>query len=134
MNGMTCIVELPQDQYGSAIFAKVGATVESLHTNDQINIETLSVDLGSIVIASVYKPPATFFKLPPLLQPHKNRIVIGDINRDNIKWGYNSTNEDGDAVEQWSDSNQPALVHDAKHSPFFNSARWKVGYNPDMRL
>ena len=85
----------------------------------------------SIVITSVYKPPATPFKLPPLLQPHKNRIVIGHFNSHNIQWGYNSTNEDGNTVEQRSDSNQLSLVHDAKHPPFFNSARWKAEHNPD---
>ena len=132
VNGMTCIAELPHDKYGSAIFVKEGTTVESIHTDDQNNIETLSVDFGSIVITSVYKPPATPFKFPPLLQPHKNRIVIGDFNSHNIQWGYNSTNEDGNAVEQWSDSNQLSLVHDAKHPPSFNSARWKAGYNPDI--
>ena len=79
----------------------------------------------------MYKPPATPFKLPPLLQPHKNRIVIGHFNSHNIQWGYNSTNEDGNTVEQRSDSNQLSLVHDAKHPPFFNSARWKAEHNPD---
>ena len=50
VNGMTCIAELPHDKYGSAIFVKGGTTVESIHTEDQNHIETLSVDLGSIVI------------------------------------------------------------------------------------
>ena len=132
VNGMTCIVELLHDQYGSAIFVKEGTTVKSIHTDDQNNIETLFVDLGSIVIKSVYKPPATPFKLPPLLQPHKNRIFNGDFNSHNIQWGYNSTNQDGNVVEQWSNSNQLSLVHEAKHPPSFNSARWKAGYNPDI--
>ena len=95
VNGMTRIAELSHDKYGSAIFVKEGTTVESIHTDDQNNIETLFVDLESIVITSTYKLPATSFKLPPLLQPHKNRIVIGDFNSNNIQWRYNSTNEDG---------------------------------------
>ena len=132
VNGMTCIAELPHDKYGSAIFVKEETTGESIHTDDQNNIETLSVDLGSIVITSVYKPPETPFKLPPLFKSHKNRIVIGYFNSHNTQWGYNSTNEDSNAVEQWSDSNQLSLVHDAKHQSFFNSARWKAGYNPEI--
>ena len=91
VNGMTCIAELPHDKYGSAIFVKEETTVESIHTDDQNNIETLSVDLGSIVVTSVYKPPATPFKLPPLLLPHKNRIVIGD---------FNSIISNGDTIQQ----------------------------------
>ena len=31
VNGMTCIVELPHDQHGSAIFVKEGTTVESTY-------------------------------------------------------------------------------------------------------
>ena len=89
VNGMICIAKLPHHKFGSAIFVKEGTTVKSIHTDeniyDQNDIETLSVDLGSIVITSVYKPPATPFKLPPLLQPHKNRIVIGDLNSQNIE-------------------------------------------------
>ena len=54
VNGMTCIAELPHDKYGSAIFVKEGTTVESMHTDDQNNIETRSVDHGRIVITSVY--------------------------------------------------------------------------------
>ena len=100
VNEMTCIAELPHDKYGSVIFVKEGTTVESIHTVNQNNIEIFSVDLGSIVITSVYKPPATPFKLPPLFKPHKNRIVVGDFNSHNTQWRYNSTNEDCNAVEQ----------------------------------
>ena len=85
VNGMTCIAELLHDKYGSAIFVKEETTVESIHTDDQNNIETLSVDLESIVITSVCKPPATPFKLSPLFKSRKNRIVIGDFNSHNTQ-------------------------------------------------
>ena len=100
VNGMTCIVKLSHDQYRSAIFVKEGTTMESIHTHDQSNIKTLFVDFGSIVITSVYKPPVTPFKLPPLFQLQKNRIVNGGFNSHSIQWGYNSTNEGVNAIKQ----------------------------------
>ena len=65
VNEMICIVELPHHRYGSTIFVKEGTTVESIHTYDQNNIETLSVDIGSIVVVShqctttSFQPPTT---------------------------------------------------------------------------
>ena len=45
-------------------------------------------------------------------------------------WLVDHKRDSGEAVEQWSDSCNLTLIHNAKLSKSFNSARWKRGYNP----
>ena len=47
-------------------------------------------------------------------------------------WGYTTADDNGEAVEHWADSYNLTLIHNAKLSKPFNSARWKRGYNPDL--
>ena len=58
--------------------------------------------------------------------------MIGDFNSHSTTWGYTNTDNEGEAVEQWADSCDFTLIHDAKLPKSFNSARWKKGYNPDL--
>ena len=46
--------------------------------------------------------------------------------------GLHNTDNEGEAVEQWADSCDFTLIHDAKLPKSFNSARWKKCYNPDL--
>ena len=58
--------------------------------------------------------------------------MIGDFNSHSTTWGYTNTDDNGEAVEQWADLCNLTLIHNAKLSKLFNSARWKRGYNPDL--
>ena len=74
------------------------------------------MELPGVVVHSLYKPPPEPFLLPPLGQRIKPHIVIGDFNSNSTLWGYTTTDSDGEAVEQWADSNRLSLVHNAKLS------------------
>ena len=98
------------------------------------DIEILTVNIGSITITSVYKPPNRQFQFDNSDSPDYNNtnIVIGDFNSHRTTWGYSSTDENGDLVEEWSDAHHLGLIHDPKLSCSFNSSCWKWGYNPDL--
>ena len=61
--------------------------------------------------------------------PH---IEIGYFNSHSLTWLYITTDDNGEAVEQWADSCNLTLIHNAKLSKSFNCGRWKRGYNPDL--
>ena len=81
---------------------------------------------------SVYKPPNNQLALPALGHRDLPHIVIGDFNSHSTLWGYDTTYNNGEAVEQWADSCDLTIIHDVKLQKSFNSARWKKGYNPDL--
>lgn len=132
--GMVFACERPHDQYGSAIFAKASSVIESTSVSADGDIEVLTVELSNIAVTSVYKPPAAAFQFPQsvLNTKGKPQIIIGDFNAHSTKWGYKESNRDGEAVEEWIDSNQLNLIHDPKLPYSFHSARWRRGYNPDL--
>ena len=51
--------------------------------------------------------------------------MIGDFNIHST-----TTDDNGEAFEQWADSCNLILIHNAILSKSCNSARWKRGYNP----
>ena len=106
--------------------------MNSISVCEEENVEFITVELPGVVVHSLYKPPPEPFLLPPLGQRIKPHIVIGDFNSHSTLWGYTTTDSDGEAVEQWADSNRLSLIHNAKLPKSLNSAIWKKGYNPDL--
>ena len=132
MPGMALVVERPHNKHGSPVFVRDGLKVNSISVCEEDNVDFITVELPGVVVHSVYKPPAEQFLLPPLGSRNMPHIVIGDFNSHNTLWGYTTTDNDGEAVELWAESNNLSLIHSAKLPKSFNSAIWKKGYNPDL--
>ena len=88
--------------------------------------------MSVVVVHSVYKPPNDQFVLPALGHRDLPHIVIGDFNSHSTSWGYDTTDNNGEAVEQWADSCDLTLIHDDQLPKSFNSARWKKDHKPDL--
>ena len=93
-------------------------------------MELISSEMPGVGVHSVYKLPNEKFLLPALRHGNLLHIVIGNFNSHSTTWEYTNTDDNGEAVEQWTDSCNLTLVHNGKLSKPFEIARWKRGYNP----
>ena len=128
---MILIAERCHINYDSTIFIRSDLKVNSLYVWEQNNVEPISIEMPGVVTHSVYIPNEKFV-LPALEYENLPHIVIGDFNNHITTWGYTSTDDGGEAVEQWADSCNLTLIHNAKLAKSFNSARWKRGYILDL--
>ena len=103
---------------------------DSTSTSNTNNVEIIQAQLNKLTVTSVFKPPNEQFSFGSILASTQINVVIGDFNSHGVEWGYRSTDKNGRLVEQWSETNQLSLVHDAKQPKSYNSKRWQQGYNP----
>ena len=127
IRGMSLVAEIPHEQYGSAICVRNNCICDSTSTSNTNNVEIIQAQLNKLTVTSVYKPPNEQFSLGSNLASTQMNVVIGDFNSHGVECGYRSTDENDRLVEQWSETNQLSLVHDAKQPKSFNSNRWKHG-------
>ena len=118
--GISLVVDRPRNKYVSAILIQ----------NDLKVKEIVTIVMPGVVVHSVYKRPNDPLELPALGHRNLPHIVIRDFNSHSTTWGYTRTDNEEGAVEQWADSCEFTLIHDAKLPKSFKSARWKIGYNP----
>ena len=130
--GMSLVVKRPHNKYGSAILIRNNLKVKKIYERVQRTVEIITIVMSGVVVHAVYKPPNDLLELPALGHINLPHIVIGDFKSHSTTWGYASTDNEGEAVEQWADSCDFTLIHDAKLQKSFNSARWKKGYTPDL--
>ena len=76
------------------------------------------------LIHSVYKPPNEQFLLHPLRSRNMSQIAIGDFNSHNTLCGYTSTNNDGEAVDLWAESNNISLIHNSNLKSYRKGTTW----------
>ena len=111
--GMTLVAERPHIKHGNSVFVRDDLKVNSISVCEEENVKFINMELPGVVVHSLYKPPHEPFLIPPLGQRIKPHIVIGDFNSHSTPWGYTTTDRDGEAVEQWADSNIVSLIHNA---------------------
>ena len=121
---MAPVAERPHNKHGSSVFVRDGLKIKSISVCEEDNVEFITVELRGVVVHSVYKP-AEQFLVPPLRIRNMPHIVVGDFNSHNTLWGYTSTDNDGEAVYLWAESNNLSLIHNAMLPKSFNSAIWK---------
>ena len=127
---MSLVVERPHNQYGSAILIREDLNVENVYKRVYGTVELITIVMSGVVVQSVYTPPNDQCALPALGHRDLPHIVIGYFNSHSTLWGYNTTYNNGEAVEQSADSCDLTLIHDVKLPESLNSAGWKKGHNP----
>lgn len=65
ISGMTLILEMPHNQYGSAIFIRNGLSVDNTICTDKDEVEIIIIIIKGISVTSIYKPPSVTFDIPP---------------------------------------------------------------------
>ena len=129
---MAQVSERPHNKHGTSVFVRDSLKVNSFSVCEEDKVEFITVELPGVVVHFVYKPSAEQFLLFPLGNRNMPHIVIGDLNSHNTLCGYTSTDNDGEAVELWAESNNISFIHNAKLPKSFNRAIWMKGYNPDL--
>ena len=109
---MSLVVERRHNNYGTALLIRDDLKDENVYERVRGTVELITIVMSGVVVHSVYKPPNDQFALPALGHRDLPHIVIRYFNN-------------GKVVEQWVDSCDLTLIHDAKLPKFFNSARWK---------
>ena len=106
--GMKLAIESPHVQYGSAIFANSNITNESTSSSRVNNVELLITNLRGVTVTSIHKQPTMHFS-PSKIVHNDSWVVIGDFNSHSTNWGYDVTDDDGDLIKSWADSNHLSL-------------------------
>ena len=88
----------------------------------QGTVELTTIVMFGVVMYSVYKTPNNKFALPGPGADFNSHITSGD---------YDTTGNNGEAIEQWADSCNFTLIHDAKLQKSFNSGRNTKSHNLD---
>ena len=103
-----CYLLLKDHQYGSAIFVKANSVLEASSVSSDDDIEVLSVELSSVVVTSIYKPPAVDYKFPHSIPqvPGKPQIIIGDFNSHSTQWAIRKqTKMEKQSRSGWTQTN-----------------------------
>ena len=77
--GMTLVAERPHNKHGISVFVRDGLKVNSISVCEEENVEFITVELPSVVVHTLYKPPPEPFLLPPLGQRIKKCSTLAQL-------------------------------------------------------
>ena len=83
IDGIKLVNIIHHKKHGSAMFVKNTIAINSMQIHGAVDMEVLTIDLGTILISSIYKPPNTNFNPITISNQdvqQKIRVVIGDFN------------------------------------------------------
>ena len=100
---MTHTAERPHIKYGSAILIRSELKVKGVSVCEQDNVDLISIEMPGVVVHSVYKLPNEKVVLEALRHENLPHIVIADFNSHSTTSEYTTTDDNGEAVEQWAD-------------------------------
>lgn len=88
------------------------------------NIDIINIEVKGCTITSIYKPSNIYFDFekPKNFYNSFVKIVIEDFNSHSCNWGYLSTEQNRQKVEEWAEAELLLLIYDPKLKPF-NSGR-----------
>ena len=98
--GMLLVAQHPHNKYGRAILIRDDLMVENIYDRVQGTVELITIVMHGVVVHSVHMSPNDQFELPSLGHRDLPHIVIGDFHSHSTSWGYDTTNNNGKAVEQ----------------------------------
>lgn len=119
--------------YGTATYVRNNIeAVNNMVSTTVGNMYVTRIKISNMEIINLYKPPAQAWNDNTIRDIHHPAIIMGDFNCHSTQWGYNYTNQDGEEVSKWAETQNTFLIYDPKDRGTFHSARWGRDYSPDL--
>uniref|UniRef100_W5N970 Endonuclease/exonuclease/phosphatase domain-containing protein n=1 Tax=Lepisosteus oculatus TaxID=7918 RepID=W5N970_LEPOC len=111
--------------HGVATLVKLDKNAEHVAQSwDEDTTQWFAIEIEGLTTVNIYKQPSTQFSSLP--------SYAGDFNCQYIKWGYQKSTTEGQALADWASNQGLILLSDKKQANTFFSARWQSGTNLDL--
>ena len=87
-----------------------------------------------LLITNVYSSPSKRLNLHTIQPSTEKHLIVGDFNGHSPAWGYDSTDDRGEEIQDWMMDNQLVLINKPDDKPSYYSRAWKKTSTPDLAL
>jgi ribonuclease HI len=102
------------------------------------DFEHLTVKLflpsGEMAITNCYSPPNTKLELHKVKLEESRHLIMGDFNSHSPSWGYATTDQKGEDIEDWMAESRLILINQPDDKPTCYSRVWKTMSTPDLAM